>query len=418
MSDTPAPKSKVLFVDDDMSFLQMIRDVFGDASRGAWDIQTATSGGDAQAKDTYAGKVLRINDDGSVPKDNPFVGQAGWKPEIYSFGHRSSLGLGVHPTTGELWQSENGPNGGDELNILVPGGNYGWPLVSLGRTYQGPWHSQKFQREGFIDPVVYWTPAIAISGLTFYTGDRLPKWKGDVFVGGLRYGEIIGTGQIQRILFNEKMEELRREALLTAARAAATVGDAVGARGVPCHADEERSVVAVVGGPPCLRVGHECGDVLDHCVEVQLLELLGVVVVLVHRVADGGVVVQHLEVELVRPPVDVPRADSRCGHCTRHRALAFIRHITTSYSLSWCIHNTPASARGGSLPTSCACPAEAVILESHTVRFEVRPLFHVSERQADAAGQVIEVIACTAHRSRSSRSSDAAAACPVRQGTG
>ena len=103
----------------------------------------------------------------------------------------------------------------DEVNILVPGGNYGWPLVSLGRTYQGPWHSQKFQGDGFIDPVVYWTPAIAVSGLAFYTGDKLPKWKGDVFVGGLRYGEIIGTGQIQRILFNERMEERRREALLT-----------------------------------------------------------------------------------------------------------------------------------------------------------------------------------------------------------
>jgi glucose/arabinose dehydrogenase len=87
--------------------------------------------------------------------------------------------------------------------------------VSFGRTYQGPWHSQKFQREGFIDPIVYWMPSIAVSGLAFYTGDRLPKWKGDVFVGGLRTGEIIGTGQIQRILLNGKLEELRREALLT-----------------------------------------------------------------------------------------------------------------------------------------------------------------------------------------------------------
>ena len=175
----------------------------------------STAGGDAQDPATHAGKILRLNDDGTVPKDNPFVGKPGYLPEIYTLGHRSPLGLAVHPVTGEIWECEDGPNGGDELNILVPGGNYGWPLVSLGRTYQGPWHSQKFQREGFIDPVVYWTPAIAISGLAFYTGDRLPKWKGDVFVGGLRYGEIIGTGQIQRILFNQKMEELRREALLT-----------------------------------------------------------------------------------------------------------------------------------------------------------------------------------------------------------
>jgi glucose/arabinose dehydrogenase len=174
----------------------------------------STAGGDAQDPGTLAGKILRLNDDGTVPKDNPFVGREGYRPEIYTLGHRSPLGLAVHPGTGQIWESEDGPNGGDEINILVPGGNYGWPLVSLGRTYQGPWHSQKFQRDGLIDPVVYWTPSIAVSGLAFYTGDKLAKWKGDVFVGGLRYGEIIGTGQIQRILFNEKMEELRREVLL------------------------------------------------------------------------------------------------------------------------------------------------------------------------------------------------------------
>jgi glucose/arabinose dehydrogenase len=178
-------------------------------------IYMSTAGGDAQDPSTHAGKVLRLNEDGTVPSDNPFIGRAGFKPEIFTLGHRTTLGLAVHPSTGQIWQAENGPNGGDEINILVPGGNYGWPLVSLGRTYQGPWHAQKFQGDGFIDPIVYWTPSIAVSGLTFYTGDRLPKWKGDVFVGGLRTGEIIGTGQIQRILFNEKMEELRREALLT-----------------------------------------------------------------------------------------------------------------------------------------------------------------------------------------------------------
>ncbi len=179
----------------------------------------STAGGgvgiEAQDPAKHIGKVLRLNDDGSVPNDNPFVGKAGYLPEIYTLGHRSPLGLAVHPGTGQIWEAENGPNGGDEINVLVPGGNYGWPIVSLGRTYQGPWHSQKFQQDGFIDPVVYWMPAIAVSGLAFYTGDQLPKWKGDVFVGGLRTGEIIGTGQIQRILFNEKMEELRREALLT-----------------------------------------------------------------------------------------------------------------------------------------------------------------------------------------------------------
>jgi glucose/arabinose dehydrogenase len=178
-------------------------------------IYMSTAGGDAQDGSTHAGKILRLNDDGTVPADNPFVGRPGYLPEIFTLGHRTTLGLAVHPATGQIWQSENGPNGGDEVNVLVPGGNYGWPLVSLGRTYQGPWHSQRFQREGFIDPVVYWTPSIAVSGLAFYTGDRLPRWKGDLFVGGLRTGEIIGTGQIQRVLLNERMEELRREALLT-----------------------------------------------------------------------------------------------------------------------------------------------------------------------------------------------------------
>jgi glucose/arabinose dehydrogenase len=178
----------------------------------------ATSGGDAQAHDTYSGKVLRIRDDGSVPNDNPFVGQTGYKPEIYSLGHRSSLGLALHPVTGEMWQSENGPNGGDELNIIRAGKNYGWPLVSYGRSYSGAWQSKLATHENFEPPVVYWTPAIAVSGFAFYTGDKLAKWTGDVFVGGLRTGEIPGTGHLDRILFNEKMEELRRESLLVELR--------------------------------------------------------------------------------------------------------------------------------------------------------------------------------------------------------
>ncbi len=172
-------------------------------------------GDSAQNPMSLAGKVLRLNDDGSVPQDNPFVGKSDHKPEIYTLGHRSTLGLAVHPGTGQLWENENGPNGGDEINILKAGANYGWPLVSLGRTYPGPWQSKGFSREGFEDPVVYWTPAIAVSGIAFYTGSKLPKWKGDVFVGGLRQGEIPGTGHLERILFNENMEELRREQLIT-----------------------------------------------------------------------------------------------------------------------------------------------------------------------------------------------------------
>ena len=175
----------------------------------------STSGGDAQSLASAGGKVLRLNDDGSIPEDNPFVGQEGALPEIYTLGHRGSLGLAVHPVTGDVWQSENGPNGGDEINILRPGANYGWPLVSLGRTYPGPWQAGNGPtHEGFEPPIVYWMPAIAASGLAFYTGDALPKWTGDVFVGGLRYGEIPGTGQLQRILFNPDFEELRREVLL------------------------------------------------------------------------------------------------------------------------------------------------------------------------------------------------------------
>ena len=179
-------------------------------------VTTPSSGNGAtsQDPDSYAGKVLRLNDDGSVPDDNPFVGRAGHKPEVFTLGHRNALGLAVNPTTGEMWQSEMGPNGGDELNILKRGANYGWPLVSLGRSYPGPWQSQTFSKEGMESPVVYWTPAISLSGLAFYTGSKLPKWKGDIFVGGQRTGEIPGTGHLERVLVNDKLEELRRESLL------------------------------------------------------------------------------------------------------------------------------------------------------------------------------------------------------------
>ena len=173
---------------------------------------------DPQDPNSQGGKVLRLKDDGSIPSDNPFVGRPGYKPEVYTLGHRSSLGLAVHPGTGEMWLNENGPNGGDEINILKAGLNYGWPLVSYGRTYTGGWQSARPGHEGFEPPIVYWMPSIAVSGMAFYTGDKLPKWKGDVFVGALRTGEIPGTGHLERILFNEKMEELRRESLLTELR--------------------------------------------------------------------------------------------------------------------------------------------------------------------------------------------------------
>jgi len=177
-------------------------------------LYVSTTGMDPQDPNTQGGKVLPLRDEGSVPSDNPFVGRAGHRPEVYTLGHRSSLGLAMHPGTGEMWLNENGPNGGDEINILKPGRNYGWPIVSYGRTYTGAWQAERPGHAGFEPPIVYWMPAIAVSGMAFYTGDRLPKWKGDVFVGSLRTGEIPGTGHLERILFNEKMEELRRESLL------------------------------------------------------------------------------------------------------------------------------------------------------------------------------------------------------------
>jgi glucose/arabinose dehydrogenase len=166
----------------------------------------------AQHTDDHAGKVLRLKDDGTVPADNPFVGKIGYKTAIYTMGHRVQLGLTLNPFTGDIWEHENGPNGGDELNVLKPGKNYGWPIVSYGRDYNG----QRFppSAPGFEEPVVYWVPSIAPSGLTFYTGDKFPAWKRNAFVGGMREGEVAPTGQLQRIVFNDNWEEMRREMLL------------------------------------------------------------------------------------------------------------------------------------------------------------------------------------------------------------
>lgn len=176
-------------------------------------LYVAHGGGDTQSLKTLGGKILRLTDEGKVPADNPFVGRADARPEIFTMGHRTFLRMAKHPITGAIWQIENGPNGGDEVNILAPGANYGWPLISLGRTYGGPWQGP-FTKEGFRDPIIYWMPAIAVSSIEFYTGDQLPKWKGDVFVSGMRYGEIPGTGRLDRILINKNLEELRRETLI------------------------------------------------------------------------------------------------------------------------------------------------------------------------------------------------------------
>ena len=140
----------------------------------------------AQTLDSHIGKVVRIERDGSVPADNPFVGRAGAMPEIWSYGHRNIQGAALHPGTGELWTNEHGPKGGDELNRTLAGLNYGWPKVSYGVEYSGATISESPTAPGIEPPVHYWVPSIATSGLLFYTGDRFPEWRGNAFVGGLK----------------------------------------------------------------------------------------------------------------------------------------------------------------------------------------------------------------------------------------
>lgn len=142
----------------------------------------------AQALDSHIGKVVRIALDGSVPPDNPFVGLAAVLPEIWSYGHRNIQGAALHPQTGELWTHEHGPQGGDEINRALPGLNYGWPEVTYGREYvTGRKIGQGSSRDDVEPPLLQWTPSIAPSGMSFYTGERFPHWKGNVLVGALRY---------------------------------------------------------------------------------------------------------------------------------------------------------------------------------------------------------------------------------------
>ncbi len=136
---------------------------------------------------SHAGKVLRLLPDGSVPPDNPFVGRADALPEIFTWGHRNPQGMALHPVTGEVWIHEHGPQGGDEVNLLEPGANYGWPVITYGREYgTGLPIGEGTAKEGMEQPLWYWVPSIAPSGMAFYTGDRLPGWTGDLFVGALR----------------------------------------------------------------------------------------------------------------------------------------------------------------------------------------------------------------------------------------
>src|SRR4051812_5705838 len=139
----------------------------------------------AQNLADLGGKVVRLNDDGSVPPDNPFVGRAGARPEIFTSGHRNPQGLAMHPVTGRLWEVEHGPRGGDELNLLKAGANYGWPLATHGIDYNGSIISPNKSLPGMEDPLRVWTPSISPCGLCFYTGSAFPGWKGSLFTGGL-----------------------------------------------------------------------------------------------------------------------------------------------------------------------------------------------------------------------------------------
>ena len=141
----------------------------------------------AQVPGNHHGSVIRLRDDGTVPPDNPYVGKPGWRPEKYDLGHRNMQGAALHPQTGQLWTHEHGPQGGDEINIIQPGTNYGWPVITYGANYgTGTKIGEGTHKEGMARPLYYWVPSIAPSGMAFYAGDRFPQWKGNLFVGALR----------------------------------------------------------------------------------------------------------------------------------------------------------------------------------------------------------------------------------------
>jgi glucose/arabinose dehydrogenase len=144
-----------------------------------------------QRLDRDAGKIHRINSDGSIPKDNPFVAQKGANPTIYSYGHRNPQGMAKHLITGDIWTHEHGPQGGDEINIIQKGANYGWPIISFGIDYNGSSFTDLTEKEGMQQPVWYWVPSIAPSGMTFVSGDIYPDWKGKIIVGSLKFAYLV-----------------------------------------------------------------------------------------------------------------------------------------------------------------------------------------------------------------------------------
>lgn len=162
----------------------------------------------AQDLTNHHGKLVRLNDDGTVPSDNPYVGKAPARPEIWSYGHRNIQGIAIDPATGHVWTTEHGPQGGDELNLDRPGRNYGWPVIGFGVNYvTGKAIHSGTMREGMEQPLHIWVPSIGISGAFFYTGDRFPQWKGQLFIGGMA-GEQLG----RVVIAGEKV--VSRETLL------------------------------------------------------------------------------------------------------------------------------------------------------------------------------------------------------------
>jgi len=145
----------------------------------------------AQQLDSHNGTTVRLNDDGRVPGDNPFLNTAGAMPQIFSYGHRNPQGMARHPESGAIWLHEHGPQGGDEINIVRAGLNYGWPVITYGRSYAGFAIGEGSEKPGLAQPVLHWTPSIAPSGMAFYTGDKFPAWRGNLFVGSLKFRHLV-----------------------------------------------------------------------------------------------------------------------------------------------------------------------------------------------------------------------------------
>jgi len=173
---------------------------------------------EAQNLANHLGKIVRVRPDGTVPPDNPFVGRAGARPEIWSYGHRNAQGAAIHPQSGKLWEHEHGPRGGDEVNIPEAGKNYGWPVIGYGIDYSGAKIHESTQKAGMEQPIKYWVPSIAPSGMAFYTGDLFPAWRGNLFVGALAgqilvrlelRGDTVGTEERLLQQLNERIRDVR-----------------------------------------------------------------------------------------------------------------------------------------------------------------------------------------------------------------